>query len=122
LFYFPFSFSSLRLDAGFIDRKLVKILNGLEIKPYIFPKKNTLLNAKGNYGWTIMYLELLKDVQQWLTEYHQRSHAESFHSSFKRVFGVITKEKTTAQLSQITSRIILHNRKRISYFQKLAAS
>jgi len=113
---------NLRLDAGFIDRKLVKILNGLGIKPYIFPKKNTLLDSKGNYGWTRMYLELLTDVQQWLTKYHQRSHTESFHSSFKRVFGIVTKRNAIAQLSQITSRIILHNRRRISYFQKLAAS
>lgn len=111
---------SLRLDAGFNDRKLVKKISDLGMIPYIFPKKNNLLN--GSLAWKKMYLELYYDVWQWLTEYHIRSHTESFHSSFKRMFGIITKRNPTAQLAQITSRIILHNRKRISYFQKLATN
>jgi len=111
--------NSLRLDAGFVDRELVKLLEQLGLKPYIFPKKNITLNSKGNKEWTRMYLELFNDVQNWLKEYHQRSHAESFHSAFKRRFGIITKRRPRAQLSQITARIILHNRKRKAYFSKL---
>jgi len=98
---------------------LVKLLEQLGLKPYIFPKKNIIVNSKGNKEWTRMYLELFNDVQNWLKEYHQRSHAESFHSAFKRRFGIITKRRPRAQLSQITARIILHNRKRKAYFSKL---
>lgn len=106
--------TSLRLDAGFNDRNLIDEINALGLKPFVFPKKNNILN--GHPAWKIMYLELYLDVMTWLTEYHQRSHTESFHSSIKRRNPVIRKRRPTAQLSQITARITLHNRRRIAYF------
>ena len=109
---------SLRLDAGFNDRELVRKISEKGMTPYVFPKKNNLLN--GLLAWKSMYLDLLFDVMSWLTEYHIRSHTESFHSSFKRRYGPITKRRFTSQLSQVTARIILHNRRRLSYFTKLA--
>lgn len=110
--------NSLRLDAGFNDRKLVKRIVELGMKPYVFPRKDNNLN--GSPAWKNMYLELFLDVMAWLTEYHIRSHNESFHSSFKARYGIITKRRITSKLSQVTARIILHNRRRISYFKKLA--
>lgn len=109
---------SLRLDAGFVDRELVRKIAERGMTPYVFPKKSIKLN--GQLAWKLMYLELYFDVMYWLTEYHQRSHAESFHSSFKRVCGIITKRRSTSQLSQVTARIILHNRRRLAYFKRLA--
>lgn len=108
---------SLRLDAGFNDRELVKkiALNGMT--PYVFPKKNNNLN--GSVAWKSMYMYLFLDVMAWLTEYHKRSHSESFHSSFKTRYGIITKRRVTAKLSQVTARIILHNRRRLSYFNRI---
>jgi len=108
---------SLRLDAGFNDRELVKKIVIQGMIPYVFPKKNNNLN--GHTSWKHMYLELFFDVMKWLTEYHLRSHCESFHSSFKRRNGIITKRRMMAKLVQVTSRIILHNRRRISYFDKI---
>lgn len=67
-----------------------------------------------------MYLWLLEDTHAWLEKYHQRSHTESFHSSFKRVFGIVTKRRPLAKLIQVTARIILYNRRRQAYFAKLA--
>ena len=112
--------NSLRLDAGFNDRNLVKKIVKLRMKPYVFPRKDNKLN--GSPAWKNMYLELFLDVMAWLTEYHIRSHSESFHSSFKTKFGIITKRRITSKLSQITARIILHNRRRISYFERLLAN
>ncbi|MBU1623317.1 MAG: transposase [Nanoarchaeota archaeon] len=109
---------SLRLDAGFNDRELVKKIAEKGMTPYVFPKKNNDMN--GSFAWKLMYMELFLDVMAWLTEYHLRSHAESFHASFKSVYGLITKRRATSKLSQVTARIILHNRRRISYFKKLA--
>lgn len=109
---------SLRLDAGFVDRALTAKIRELGMKPFIFPKKNLTLN--GSVAWKYMYITLLEDAQTWLEKYHQRSHTESFHSSFKRVFGILTKRRPTAQLSQVVARIILHNRRRQAYFSKLA--
>ena len=107
---------SLRLDAGFNGRDLVDAIDELGLKPYVFPKKNNLLN--GHLAWKLMYLELYLDVMAWLMEYHQRSHCESFHSSIKRRNPLVRKRRPTAQLSQITARIILHNRRRIDYFNR----
>ena len=112
--------NTLTLDAGFVDRDLVSKISELGMKPYVFPKKNLTLN--GRLAWKLMYLSLYEDVQAWLKEYHQRSHTESFHSSFKRVCGIVTKLRFCCKLTQVTARIILHNRRRLSYFNKLADS
>lgn len=109
---------SIRLDAGFNDRELVRKIVEHQMIPYVFPKKNNNLN--GSLAWKQMYLELFLDVMLWLTEYHQRSHSESFHASFKERYGPITKRRSLAKLVQVTARIILHNRRRISYFNKVA--
>lgn len=110
--------SKITLDAGFVDRKLVFEINNLGIKPYIFPKKNLKLN--GNLAWKHMYLSLYNDVQVWLREYHERSHSESFHSSFKRRNNIITKRNSLSKLVQITARIIIHNKRRQVYYELLA--
>lgn len=110
---------SLRLDAGFNDRKLVKKIAEKGMKPYVFPRKDNKLN--GSVAWKTMYLELFYDVMAWLTEYHIRSHSESFHSSFKTRHGIITKMRFACKLSQVTARIILHNRRRLAYFKRLAS-
>jgi len=110
----------ITLDAGFVDRKLVDKIAAQQMTPYVFPKKSILLN--GHPAWKLMYLDLLNNVIDWLIEYHQRSHSESFHSSFKRTNGPVTKRRPTSQLAQITARIVLHNRRKLSYFNKLAAT
>jgi transposase len=107
---------SLRLDAGFNDRALATEIEELFMTPYIYPKKCNNLN--GDLAWKFMYLEFFFDVYFWLKEYHQRSHCESFHSSFKRVFGLVTKVRYSCRFAQITARIILHNLQRLSYFAR----
>ena len=109
--------NSLRLDAGFNDRKLVKEIAEKGMIPYIFPKNNNNLN--GSVAWKSMYMDLFFDVMAWLTEYHKRSHSESFHSSFKGRYGIITKRRLTSILAQVTARIILHNRRRLAYFNRI---
>ena len=110
--------NSIRLDAGFVDRKLTEKICDRDMIHYIFPKSN--INQNGKMSWKLMYLELYYDVMGWLTEYHKRSHTESFHSSFKRVMGIIRKRRPMCQLNQVTARVILHNRRRMAYFSKLA--
>jgi len=108
---------SLRLDAGFNDRELVRKIVEKNIIPYIYPKKINRIN--GGNGWTEMYLEFFTDVIAWLTEYYQRVHCESFHSAFKRVYGLVRKIRVHSKFVQISARIILHNRARLSYFKKI---
>lgn len=108
---------SLRLDAGFVDKKLIIKIEELGMIPYVYPKKN--LNLNGRPAWKLMFLEFYLDVIAWLKEYYQRSHTESFHSSFKRVFGIISKERFSCRLTQVTARIIIHNFRRLSYFNSI---
>ena len=109
--------NSLRLDAGFNDRILVARIAELGMIPYIYPRKNNNLN--GRLAWKLMYLEFYYDVIQWLEEYYQRTHCESFHSSFKRTFGLISKIRDRCKLVQLTARIILHNFRRLSYYNRI---
>lgn len=106
----------LTLDAGFIDRKLSQLIEDSGLQPYIFPKKNQTLKAKGYPAWNRMWLKLLKNTQKWLEEYHIRSHTESFHSSFKRIFGIVTKLCYKATYTQILCRIIHNNRRKSKYY------
>ena len=64
-----------------------------------------------------MYLDFYYNTIGWLKSYHQRSHTESFHSSFKRVFEIVTKVKFCSKFTQVCVRIIIHNFRRISYFE-----
>ena len=109
--------NSLALDSGFNDRELVRKIVEKNIIPYIYPKKNNKIN--GRNGWTEMYLDFFTDVIAWLTEYYQRVHCESFHSAFKRVYGIVSKIRVRSKFVQVSARIILHNRARLSYFRKL---
>ena len=105
---------SLRLDAGFNDRKLVRKILENGMLPYVYPYKSN--NINGSKAWREMYLEFFTDVISWLTEYYQRVHCESFHSAFKRVFGLLSKIRVHSKFVQVSARIILHNRARLSYF------
>jgi transposase len=108
---------SLRLDAGFNDRELVRKTAELGMLPYVYPYKSNNLN--GSTAWKEMYLEFFTDVIFWLQEYYLRVHCESFHSSFKRVFGIVRKVRGHSKFIQVMARIILHNRIRLSYFKKI---
>jgi transposase len=110
---------SLCLDAGFIDRELTRKIFELGMKPFIFPKKNTTLN--GSIYWKKMFLDLFNDTENWLKIYHQRSHTESFHSSFKRKNRIFMKYNPLAKLIQLTARIIIHNLRKQNYYSRLIA-
>lgn len=108
---------SLRLDAGFNDRELVRKIAERGMLPYVYPKVINKLN--GSYAWREMYFEFLIDVIEWLREYYLRVHCESFHSAFKRVFGVVRKVRGHSKFVQVTARIIIHNVRRLSYFRRI---
>ena len=107
----------LKLDAGFNCRELVRKIAEFGMLPYVYPYKSNKIN--GSEAWREMYLEFFTDVIFWLQEYYMRVHCESFHSSFKRVFGIIRKTRPHSKFVQVTARIILHNRARLSYFKKI---
>ena len=103
---------SLRLDAGFNCRELIRKIAELGMLPYVYPIKSNKIN--GAEDWREMYMEFFTDVILWLREYYLRVHTESFHSAFKRVFGIITKVRPHSKFVQVIARIILHKRARLS--------
>jgi len=109
--------NSLCLDAGFVDRELTRKIYELGMKPFIFPKKN--INLNGSIYWKSMFLDLFYKTQEWLKEYHQRSHTESFHSSFKRKNKPLMKFNSFSKLVQLTARIIIHNLRKQNYYSRL---
>lgn len=109
--------AKLTLDSGFVDKKLAQLIEDSDMIPFIFPKKNNKLKSDGFPGWKRMLVKLIENVQGWLREYHVRSHTESFHSSFKRIFGMVTKRLDETIYTQVLTRIIHNNRRKTNYFQ-----
>jgi len=107
----------LKLDAGFNCRELVRKIAEFGMLPYVYPYKSNDIN--GSEAWKEMYLEFFTDVIFWLQEYYMRVHCESFHSAFKRIFGIVRKTRPHSKFIQVIARIILHNRARLSYFDKI---
>ncbi len=108
--------NKITLDAGFVDKKLAQLIKNSGMIPYIFPKKNSQVKSKGSSAWKKMLLKLIENVQVWLREYHIRSHTESFHSSIKRIFGIVTKILDSSIYTQVLCRIIHNNRRKTNYF------
>lgn len=107
----------MSLDSGFVDRDLIKQISEMNMIPYVFPKKNN--NMNGDPYWQKMCYDFYLNTLDWLISYHQRNHTESFHSSFKRIFGIVTKLRFSCKFTQICARIIIHNHRRLSYFNRL---
>lgn len=108
--------AKITLDSGFVDKKLAQLIEDSGMIAYIFPKKSTVLKSDGSPGWKRMLIRLIKDIQGWLEEYHIRSHTESFHSSFKRIFGIVTKRLDYTIYTQVLARVIHNNRRKTNYF------
>lgn len=107
----------LTLDAGFVDRKLTQLISDSNIKPFIFPKKTLTFRAKGSLAWKKMLNEFISNIQTWLKEYHIRSNVESFFSSLKRIFGIVTKRNQNSIYVQVLCRIIHNNRRKLKYHE-----
>lgn len=105
----------MTLDAGFVDRKLTQLLADSKIEPFIFPKKNLTFRAKGSLAWKKMLNFFIEDIQKWLKKYHIRSNVESFFSSLKRIFGIVTKRKPDSIYIQVLCRAIHNNRRKLNY-------
>jgi len=105
----------LTLDAGFVDRKLTQLISDSNMTPFIFPKKNLTFRTKSSLAWKKMLNWFIKDIQSWLKEYHIRSNVESFFSSLKRIFGIVTKRNPSSIYIQVLCRAIHNNRRKLKY-------
>jgi len=80
-----------RIDFVLADAMYYTLANCTKIaeygaKPRICPRIDAVINAKGSRAKKEMLLELLKNAQQWLEEYHGRSISENVYSVLKGRF------------------------------------
>lgn len=113
---------SLRLDAGFLSRDVTNLASDYGLTPYIHPKSNTSMARDGSASWQHMLLDFTTDPVLWLFFYHLRSHCESFHSSYKRCFGHVTKRNDRRKHGQTCARLTLHNEIKSIYWQNMPAN
>ena len=77
----------IQLDAGFISRDNCDLITNVGATPYIYPKKGIILRRRGSTAWRNMLTELIKNPQDWLRKYHERSNSECYFSAHKRRFA-----------------------------------
>jgi len=97
---------SIRLDKYFSSRKVLKLF-GEKTAVYLIPKKNI-----SNIGllWSRVIRRMLDSPLKYLCEYFKRNLSEGGHSSDKRRFGwIIRQRKDDRQEMAMFSTALFHN-------------
>lgn len=102
--------NDVQLDAGFISRENCDLIANVGAKPHIFPKKGIILRRRGSTAWRNMLSELIKDPQDWLRKYHERSNSECYFSAHKRRFTkpLLKKERESRSVEALGRVIVLN--------------
>jgi transposase len=74
-------------DSAYLSRINLQLIAKKGRAPYIKPKKNTRLKAKGSQTWRTMIKQYRESREEFDKHYHKRSRVESVISVLKRVFG-----------------------------------
>lgn len=107
-------------DGMYLSKDNCNHVESVGAKPRILPKTNTKLNAKGSFSWKRMLLELLRNPQKWLEEYHNRSLSESANSSWKRRFRKpLNRIIEWRRKFECFARACVHNIRRLGYLSCL---
>ena len=101
---------SMQFDANFLSRENVQWLVEHGVEPYIMPKKNCSLKARGCLAYHRMLWNAVTDPQNFLWNYHMRSNVESVNSSIKRFFvKPLRRRELAGRNTEVLARIVLHN-------------
>jgi len=101
---------SMQFDANFLSRENVQWLVEHGVEPYIMPKKNCSLRARGCLAYHRMLWNAVTDPQNFLWNYHMRSNVESVNSSIKRFFvKPLRRRELAGRNTEVLARIVLHN-------------
>jgi transposase len=105
-----FQIKELSADAGYLSRDNCRIVAANGAVPFIKPKKNSTLKARGSMVWTKMMKFFRNNQLVFAEHYHRRSNVESTFSTLKRKWGDYNRnKKPMAQENEIISRIVCHN-------------
>lgn len=98
------------MDAAYLSREVCDLVDGLGRDPYIWPKKNTIHNAKGCQAWASMVRLFEDDPDEFMLHYHARSTVESVFNAIKTRYGnALRCTNRISQRREIGLRVICHN-------------
>jgi transposase len=107
-------------DAGYISRENTEAISLIGALPRIYPKKNDTFKAKGSSAWKQMHYDLIRDPQQWLRDYHQRSISETVNSVYVRMFPKpLGRDIRVRRFYEAFTRVCVYNLKRLVYLRYL---
>jgi len=97
-------------DSAYLSRKNCNLIEEKGRTPYIKPKKNSKVKAKGSQAWRSMVKLYREDKNEFEKHYHQRSLVESVYSVLKTVFGNhLSSRRRKAQRRELMCRVIAYN-------------
>jgi transposase len=103
-------------DGTYFTFDILKHIVSVGAVPRIMPREDTVLKSYGCMAKKKMLLELLKDPQKWLEEYHNRSISESANSVLKRRFTrPLLKRRGDRRVSECSFRVCTYNLRRLGY-------
>lgn len=104
-----FDVEQISADKGYSSHKNIDAITVLGAQPFVAFNKN----AKGtsnNPLWNKLFHFFQMNRDEFLTNYHRRSNAETTFSAMKRKFGDIIRSKTaTAQRNELLLKVLCHN-------------
>lgn len=71
-------------DGLYAKRPICKLFDSYGYELFALPAKNATMKPKGVKGWRNITLNLVKDPQEWLRVFHDRSISETVNSMMKR--------------------------------------
>jgi len=102
-------------DSAYLSRRNCDLIAMNGRTPYIKPKKNTQVKARGSQTWRSMIKLYREDRKIFDRHYHQRSLVESVYSVLKTVFGNhLTSRRRKAQRRELMCRVIAYNIDRVN--------
>jgi transposase len=107
-------------DGLYSARWVVGEVAAAGVQARFLPRRTTSLKSLGVPAWPKSIWGLVKDPQQWLREYHERSKVEAFWWSMKsRHPGKIRKRRVCSRVVEATLRASTWNLRRLCYLHWL---
>ena len=102
-------------DSAYLSRRNCNLIAEKGRTPYIRPKKNSKMKARGSQAWRSMIKLYREDRKMFDRHYHQRSLVESVYSVLKTVFGNhLTSRRKKAQRRELICRVVAYNIDRVN--------
>lgn len=98
----------------------IDYIEGIGARPRVLPPINAVLRAQGSMAKKRMLMDMIKDTQRWLEDYHIRSNTESRNSVDKRIdTRPLLKKIECRRHFEAYSRAIKYNVRQLGYLSHL---